>query len=163
MASSLGSCVSSLRSTNALLSSSISILDNGHFELLPESSLHTAQSQLLGTLTPELESLLNRISTHLDKLERREQALIARSELLEGRIGEERRASAASGGWGARGSGGLGKGREPSSVGMKGESKEALRLKQARAKKERLSYAVERLTLQAQQRERQLRMSIAAT
>ena len=50
-----------------------------------------------------------------------------------------------------------------SSVGMSGEgSREALRLKQLRGKKERLSYAVERLVLQAQQKERQLRMSVAA-
>lgn len=48
-------------------------------------------------------------------------------------------------------------------VGVGGEgSREALRLKQLRNKKERLSYAVERLVLQAQQRERQLRMSVAA-
>lgn len=40
--------------------------------------------------------------------------------------------------------------------------REALRLKQMRGKKERLAYAVERLALQAQQRERQLRMSVAA-
>ena len=37
-----------------------------------------------------------------------------------------------------------------------------LRLKQMRAKKERLQYAVERLELQAKQRQRQLRMSVAA-
>lgn len=41
-------------------------------------------------------------------------------------------------------------------------SREALRLKAVRAKKERLAYTVERLSLQAQQRERQLRMSVAA-
>jgi DASH complex subunit SPC19 len=93
------------------------------------------------------------VESHLEKLARREQALIARTELLEGRIGEERRAS------GVRGSG-AGK---RSSVGMSGEgSREALRLKQLRGKKERLSYAVERLVLQAQQKERQLRMSVAA-
>ena len=40
---------------------------------------------------------------------------------------------------------------------------EQLRLKQQRAKKDRLSYAVERLTLQAAQRERQLRQSLSAT
>jgi len=39
----------------------------------------------------------------------------------------------------------------------------ALRLKALRQKKERLGYAVERLTLQSQQRQRQLRMSVAAT
>jgi len=47
------------------------------------------------------------------------------------------------------------------SVGVE-QGREALRLKQMRQKKERLSYAVERLTLQAQQKERQLRMSMAA-
>ena len=63
-------------------------------------------------------------------------------------------------GGGARGSGGA---AERHSVGMSGEgSREALRLKQWRGKKERLGYAVERLVLQAQQRERQLRMSVAA-
>jgi len=40
--------------------------------------------------------------------------------------------------------------------------REMLRLKQMRAKKERLQYAVERLELQAKQRQRQLRMSVAA-
>ena len=128
-----------------------------HFDLLPESALTSAKTNLLSTLTPELENLLDRISTHLDKLSRREQALIARSELLEGRIGEERRNSTASGGRGTA------PGRENSSVGIKGESREALRMKNLRQKKERLAYAVERLTLQAQQRERQLRMSVAAT
>lgn len=50
-----------------------------------------------------------------------------------------------------------------SSVDISGEgSREALRLKQLRGKKERLGYAVERLVLQAQQKERQLRMSVAA-
>ena len=49
-----------------------------------------------------------------------------------------------------------------SSVGIGGDgSREALRLKQLRGKKERMSYAVERLTLQAQQKERQLRQSVA--
>jgi hypothetical protein len=38
---------------------------------------------------------------------------------------------------------------------------ETNRLKALRSKKERLGYAVERLTLQSQQRQRQLRMSVA--
>ena len=204
MANPLASCVSSLRSTNALLSSSISILDSGvndfprlakvlqttrvcwhfsvypvfptqiasmftalflagmihcanltqHFELLPEPTLQSAQSSLLASLTPEVASLLSKVESYLDKLARREQALIARSELLEGRIGGGRASIG-----GVRGSGA----GERSSVGMNGDgSREALRLKQLRGKKERLGYAVERLVLQAQQRERQLRMSVAA-
>ena len=135
-------------------------VEQQHFELLPESSLQNAQSTILGSLTPEIESLLSRVDTHLSKLERREQSLIARSELLEGRIGEGR---ASLGGAGdklrrAGGVGGVGVGK-----GRDGEfSKEALRLKQLRRKKEALEYAVERLNLQAQQRQRQLRMSVAA-
>ncbi len=126
-----------------------------HFELLPELTLHSAQSTLLASLTPEISSLLSRVEAHIDKLARREEALIARTELLEGRIGEGRLSM----GGGARGSGA----GVRSSVGMSGEgSREALRLKQLRGKKERLGYAVERLVLQAQQRERQLRMSVAA-
>ena len=60
------------------------------------------------------------------------------------------------------------KGKVQDEESMEGESldnveagREALRMKQLRQKKERLSFAVERLTLQAQQRERQLRMSMA--
>lgn len=163
MANALASCVTSLRSSNTLLSSSISILDSGvsdfprltkilqttrHFELLPTSTLSTAQASLLASLTPEIASLLSRVETHLDKLERREQALIARCDLLEGRLSHSEE-----GGAGA----GDSKGMYRASEG----GREALRLKQMKGKKERLAYAVERLVMQAQQKERQLRMSVA--
>lgn len=46
--------------------------------------------------------------------------------------------------------------------GREGEER-VLKLKALRQKKERLGYAVERLGLQSQQRQRQLRMSVAAT
>lgn len=171
MANPLADCVSSLRSSNHLLANSISILYSGvndfprlakvlqttkHFELLPSSALSAAQSQLLSSLIPEFNSLLSRVETHLDRLERREQALIARCELLEGRLsmsGED----AESIGKGASSATG-----RKSLAGEGDGSREALKLKQVRAKKERLGYAVERLSLQAQQRERQLRKSVAA-
>jgi DASH complex subunit SPC19 len=41
-------------------------------------------------------------------------------------------------------------------------AQQELRYKQLRQKKDRLSYAVETLEMQAKQRERQLRMSMAA-
>lgn len=44
-----------------------------------------------------------------------------------------------------------------------GNEEKSLKLKALRAKKERLGYAIERLELQSQQRQRQLRMSVAAT
>jgi DASH complex subunit SPC19 len=49
-----------------------------------------------------------------------------------------------------------------STAGSFGKGGNAEKLRQLRQKKERLEYAVERLSLQAQQKERQLRMSIAA-
>ena len=104
-----------------------------------------------------MNSLLSKVESHLDRLSRREQALIARSELLEGRIGEGRAS-----GMGARGSGGVNVNVNGNGGGDGGTSREALRLKQLRGKKERLGYAVERLVLQAQQKERLLRNSVAA-
>jgi DASH complex subunit SPC19 len=97
-------------------------------------------------------------------LARREQALIAKSELLAGRLGEETSTSSSS----ARGSRPEAdqrtpkKGKQSAPVTDVELDREALKMKQLRQKKERLSFAVERLTLQAQQKERQLRMSMAA-
>ncbi|MCJ1421644.1 hypothetical protein MMC32_008010 [Xylographa parallela] len=188
MAAPLSGCVNSLQSSLSLLGSSISILDSGvndfprlakvlqttrnqHFELLPESHLQAAQASLLASITPELSSLLHRVETHLDKLARREQALIAKYELQEGRLSSNRNSSAGpSKSRFAQGSGHLGKVEGECGDDEDDEEKEEeleqgreqLRLKQMRQKKERLSYAVERLTLQAQQKERQLRMSMAA-
>lgn len=154
-----------------LLDSSISILDTGindfprmskvlqttrHFELISEPDLHNAQRSLLSEIRPEVENLLTRVSNYLDKLERREQSLIAKCELDEGRLSQynneptaSRSRSTSHAGSRAMGSGGL-------------APLEELKMKQLRQKKERLSFAVDRLTLQAQQRERQLRMSMAA-
>lgn len=91
------------------------------------------------------------METYLDKLERREKSLIAKAELQEGRLAQPSRASQGSKSP-ARynsGAGGL-------------DNLEALKLQQLRQKKERLSYSVGRLELQASQRQRQLRKSMAA-
>lgn len=95
---------------------------------------------------------------HLDKLERREKSLIAKAELQEGRLSQPSRSS-----YGAR-SGSVGGGASGTSgEGVGGLSKaEELKVQALRQKKERLSYAVSRLELQAGQRERQLRKSMAA-
>ena len=110
-------------------------------------------------------------------MERRERALVAKAELQQGRLGDlhqhqhqgRGRDSNGKGDSGARNGNGNGHGswggKEDTGAKEKGEAEagmEALRVKYMRQKKERLSYAVERLTLQAQQRERQLRMSMAA-
>jgi DASH complex subunit SPC19 len=134
---------------------------NQHFELTPSSTLASAQASLASELAPAISTLLSRAESHISKLERKQSNLIARSELLEGRLGSS--------------SSGLRKQRsldklvrkasreklEGGNIGSVDEK--ALRLKALRQKKERLGYAVERLQLQSQQRQRQLRMSIAAT
>ncbi|KAK0111061.1 hypothetical protein ONS95_001441 [Cadophora gregata] len=171
--SSLSASVASLRSSLTLLDSSISILDSGisdfprlqkvlsstrHFELTPHHTLQTAQSSLASELAPAITTLLTRAEIYISKLERKQNNLIARSELLEGRLegaGGLRKQKSLDKLVKGRAGVGLGKGN--------GGEEKALRLKALRSKKERLGYAVERLTLQSQQRQRQLRMSVAAT
>ncbi|KAJ9641457.1 DASH complex subunit spc19 [Coniosporium tulheliwenetii] len=174
MANSLEGCVSSLRSSMQLLDSSISILDSGvndfprlakvlqttrHFELISEPDLLAAQASLLSEIRPEVDNLLNRVSNYLDKLERREQSLIAKCELNEGRLSQDSSSAFAKPQNARKASSSYGASRQ--SVGGV-SAMEEFKIKQLRQKKERLSYAVERLTMQAHQRERQLRMSMAA-
>lgn len=87
-------------------------------------------------------------------MSRREQSLIAKADLQEGRLSNPQAARQSSAsrqsvtGAGASATGGL-------------SSLEQLKISQLRQKKERLSYAVGRLELQAGQKERQLRKSMA--
>lgn len=128
--------------------------DMQHFELVSESDLHNAQATLLEEIQPEIKSLLSTVEAHLDRLERREKSLIAKCELQEGRLGR-----AFTGG---RASGGLNRKPSTSAPGGDGlKGLEEVKALQVRQKKERLSYAVGRLELQASQRERQLRKSMA--
>jgi DASH complex subunit SPC19 len=136
-----------------------------HFELVSEPSLQTAQQTLLSSLEPELNALLSRVESHLDKMSRREQSLLAKAELQEGRLSNPSQAgrqSSASrqGSRGAAGAAGAGNASSHSSTGGL-SSLEQLKISQLRQKKERLSYAVGRLEMQAGQRERQLRKSMA--
>ncbi|EGP82628.1 unnamed protein product [Zymoseptoria tritici ST99CH_3D7] len=157
----LSGCVTSLQHSMSLLESSISILDSGvsdyprlsrvlsttrHFELVSEHDLTSAQSTLLSEIGPEVEVLLGRVEKYLDGLERREKGLIAKADLQEGRLGS-----------GSKDDRGTGRKSPVRGTGTLEEMK-GLQLRQ---KKERLSYAVERLELQASQRQRQLRKSMA--
>ncbi|KAI9760340.1 MAG: hypothetical protein M4579_001744 [Chaenotheca gracillima] len=150
----------------SMLDSSISILDSGvndfprlkkvlqttrHFEITSESALTSAQDAVRNEIQPEVENLLSRVSAYLARLERREGALIAKAELQEGRIGQK----------GLKRKPSLGE-RRLGQTAATPKGGNAEKLKALRQKKERLSYAVERLTLQSGQRERQLRMSMAA-
>jgi DASH complex subunit SPC19 len=163
---SLAPAVTSLRSSLSLLSSSISILDEGvsdfprlckvlqtqqHFELLPEPTLRDAQQALVDEIVPAINQLLSTAENHIAQMERREQSLRARSELLEGRLGRERRRPSSFGTAVPR----LTEGSQPLS------DAKMLEMKSLQRKKERLQYAIERLELQSKQRERELRKSMA--
>lgn len=167
----LGPSITSLRTSTALLQSSLDILSTGtrdlprlrnvlqqtrHFELAPSSALAAAQADVLAELVPEVERLLARVEKVVEGRERREEWLRARWTLGEGRLGRE------AGSFGQQE-------RRPSSgdAGVAGRDDDkkkvdAAKAKRLRQKKERLSYAVERLQLQANQKQRQLRMSMAA-
>lgn len=148
-----------------LLDSSINILDSGtsdfprlakvlqatrHFELVSEPELQNAQSSLLSEIQPEVESMLDRVAVYLDKLQRREESLIAKCELQQGRLSSRHPEQQ----YHPKGSA-----QSSSHAGV--TPLEELKMQQLRQKKDRLSYAVGRLELQANQRERQLRKSMA--
>lgn len=95
------------------------------------------------------------MQNHLDKLERREQSLIAKCDLNEGRLGPTASTESAFSAKPAASGRGGNNGKTLSAL-------QEMKIKQLRAKKQRLSYSVETLELQAKQRERQLRMSMAA-
>ncbi|KAK0937954.1 DASH complex subunit spc19 [Friedmanniomyces endolithicus] len=177
----LQGCVAALHSSMQLLDSSIAILDSGvsdyprlakvlqttrHFELVSSHDLTTAQATLLSEIQPEVSALLLRVETHLDKLERREKSLIAKAELQEGRLSRTSAGRNSSSGArqsaGGRSSTANGSAATATAAATTGLSAlEEMKLQQLRLKKERLGYAVSRLELQAGQRERQLRKSMA--
>ncbi|POS87513.1 hypothetical protein EPUL_002324 [Erysiphe pulchra] len=172
---SLSSSVSSLRASLSLLESSISVLADGtadfsrlktvlaskrHFELVPSSALVAAQKSLAAEIEPIIATLLSRAESYIAKLERKQQGLVARSQLLSGRLDGAQVSSSY-------------KMQEnykkkenklvkPCGISSSNEQK-ATRLKILRQEKERLGYTIERLVLQSQQRQRQVRKSIAAT
>lgn len=180
--SSLASSLASLRTSTALLSSSLAILHTGtsdlprltkvlsqtrHFELVPTSALQTAQEAVLAELTPEVERLLERVESVVERRERRVEWLRARWALGEGRLGRDTGInSAVASTTNSAYAPSLTNSSKPSSHPRTNASSSEVAEERAprppTEKKERLSYAVERLTLQANQRERQLRKSMAA-
>lgn len=168
---SLGPAVTSLKSSLSLLDSSISILDQGvsdfprlckvlqtqqHFELLAEPTLREAQQSLVDEIVPAIQQLVSTAERHVHQLERKEASLQARSELLEGRLNNDRRSSS------------LGGNTLPfrnlkstASTGPGLSDTKTLEMKRLQQKKERLQYAIDRLELQSKQRERELRKSMA--
>ncbi|KAI2611889.1 DASH complex subunit Spc19 [Hypoxylon sp. NC1633] len=191
---SYGDCVSALRTSLSFLESSVSTLSKGvadfprvinvlksvrHYELIPQPTLAAAESSLRDEIGPATTTLLDRADAHIARVERRVDALKARSELQQGRLensshspnsnpnsksksrlnltsnsGSSSKTRAEEVGEGEEGGGGGG-GKK-----LTGEAK--LRARALRRRREALQYSVERLELEVLQKERELRKRLDA-
>ncbi|KAI1206767.1 DASH complex subunit Spc19 [Annulohypoxylon truncatum] len=181
-AASYGDCVAALRTSLSFLESSVSTLGTGvadfprlinvlksvrHYELIPQPTLVAAEASLRDEIGPAITTLLDRADSHIARVERRIDALKAKSELQQGRLlrsssptppsrpvsrNAGKPASA-----NARGGGGGG-GRRASLPGDRLTVETKLRARQ----REALQYSVERLELEVLQKERELRKRLDA-
>ncbi|KAI0119669.1 DASH complex subunit Spc19 [Daldinia grandis] len=163
-AATYGDCVAALRSSLSFLESSVSTLGTGiadyprlvnvlksvrHYELIPQPALVAAEASLRDEIGPAITTLLDRADTHIERAERRIEALRARSELQQGRLHSTSNPTptAARNGNSNKGKGSSGAARRRT------ETEGKLKARQ----KEALQYSVERLELEVLQKERELR------
>jgi DASH complex subunit SPC19 len=174
-------CVSSLRTSLKFLESSVETLDNGvadfprlvnvlktvrvrfisfstssascshltsqHYELIPQPTLSAAESSLRDEIGPYIALLLARADSQIERQERRIETLKARAELQQGRLSRPDDDYDEYGG----------KSKKQRTGGRKLTAEEKLRARAVRQRKEALRYGVERLELEALQKERELR------
>jgi len=161
-------CVASLSHSLSFLTSSVQTLERAtadlprlsstlrttrHFELIPQPSLAAAEASLRDEIGPYITLLLDRAGTQVERQERRIETLKARSELLAGRMaaGDLKPAP--------RGSDDHPRTRS-STHGRKGDGLSGgrnLKARAVRTRKEGLKYSVERLELELEQKEKELR------
>ncbi|KAI2472265.1 DASH complex subunit Spc19 [Annulohypoxylon bovei var. microspora] len=168
---SYGDCVAALRTSLSFLESSVSTLGTGvadfprlinvlksvrHYELIPQPTLVAAESSLRDEIGPAITTLLDRADAHVARVERRIDALKARSELQQGRLLRSSSPTPTPAP-AAKSSGGYG-GRRASLPGDRLAVEGKLRARQ----REALQYGVERLELEVLQKERELRKRVDA-
>ena len=158
-------CVASLSHSLSFLTSSVRTLERAtadlprlsttlrttrHFELIPQPSLAAAEASLRDEIGPHIALLLDRAEAQVERQERRIETLKARSELLAGRMaaGDLKPAAPHSSDDQAR------------TRRKRGESLSGgrnLKARAVRTRKEGLKYSVERLELELEQKEKELR------
>ncbi|KAL5611408.1 hypothetical protein BROUX41_000980 [Berkeleyomyces rouxiae] len=164
MAYSYSGCVSSLRSALNYLDSSVNALEGGvsdfprmitvlktvrHYELIPQPTLAAAEASLRDEIGPSINTLLERAERQIDRQERRIETLKARAELQQGRL------SSAQDPYGTSSAAAVVEKKRNTMRRLEGEAK--LRARVLQQRKEALKYSVERLELEALQKERELR------
>ncbi|KAK7743871.1 DASH complex subunit spc19 [Cytospora paraplurivora] len=161
-------CVASLRTSVALLESSVNTLGNGvtdyprlsavlktvrHYELIPQPTLAAAESSLRDEIGPFVTHLLDRADRQIERQARRIETLKARNDLNAGRLGRASQGAAAPP-------------PEPPALRRKPSARKTLdggaglRARAVRQRKEALKYGVERLEMEVAQKERELRLRL---
>ncbi|KAI1464567.1 DASH complex subunit Spc19 [Daldinia caldariorum] len=177
-AATYGDCVAALRTSLSFLESSVSTLGTGiadyprlvnvlksvrHYELIPQPALVAAEASLRDEIGPAIATLLDRADAHIERAERRIDALRARSELQQGRMHSSTNTTstttttssartAANNKKNIRGGTGAGAARRRT------ETEGKIKARQ----REALQYSVERLELEVLQKERELRKRLDA-
>lgn len=153
---SLEGCVSSLKACNNKMDLLLATLDTGihdfpriqsvlankrHFEVVAESDVEEALQSLVHEIYPQMLELLQRAEAGIAKLERREKTLHGKWELQQVRLQQKP----------SKPRYGL---SNVSELSIKTEELRALR-----AKKERLLYHLDRLSLESEQKQRQMKIN----
>ncbi|KAF2967716.1 hypothetical protein GQX73_g5849 [Xylaria multiplex] len=154
-------CVAALRTSLSFLESSVTTLESGvsdfprlinvlktarHYELIPQTTLQTAEASLRSELAPAITTLLDRADAHIDRVDRRIESLRARAELQQGRLDNSPSRPAKA---------------KPGGSQLDGSAK--LRARVLKQRREALQYSVERLELEVLQKERELRKRLDVT
>ncbi|OTA98943.1 hypothetical protein M426DRAFT_325549 [Hypoxylon sp. CI-4A] len=158
-------CVASLRTSLSFLESSVTTLGNGisdyprlinvlksvrHYELIPQPTLVAAEASLRDEIGPATTTLLDRADAHIARVERRIDALKARSELQQGRLHDPNTTSTTTTSTSS-------KNKSKRKAGGIGDERLAVEAKLKARQKEALQYSVERLELEVLQKERELK------
>ncbi|OTB16982.1 hypothetical protein K445DRAFT_316507 [Daldinia sp. EC12] len=179
-AATYGDCVAALRTSLSFLESSVSTLGTGiadyprlinvlksvrHYELIPQPALVAAEASLRDEIGPAITTLLDRADAHIERAERRIEALRARSELQQGRLHSSSNAPASSRTISNsnynNNNNNNNKGKSKAGAGA-GRRRTETEGKLKARQREALQYSVERLELEVLQKERELRKRLDA-
>ena len=141
------------------------LLPKQHYELIPQPTLAAAEASLRDEIGPFVAVLLDRADKQLERQARRIETLKARAELNAGRLshlprdrdGYDENSRGKESRWGSKTAGVAGKKPTGSRV-LQGDA--ALKAKVVHQRKEALKYSIERLELEVQQKERELRLRL---
>lgn len=126
-----------------------------HYELIPQTTLQTAEASLRAELAPAITTLLDRADAHIARVDRRVESLKARAELQQGRLDDAPSSSSSS-----RSRNNNNNNNSAGTATLDPAAR--LRARVMKQRREALQYSVERLELEVLQKERELRKRLDA-